>query len=289
MPPSLPVRLRLAQIRAFSRVFLRLGRLAPARPLLRLLGASPTLERMLAGYRVGFSTREAALAAIARFGPEGHDSAAAIAQHRGFSERARPSDYPALFHLSRLLPTISHVADIGGSVGNVFFCYANYLNFPADFRWTVCEIEAAVRAGTELAAERGDARISFSTSLADSDGADLVLISGALHYLETPPPALFATWQRKPQHVLVNRAPITSAPSLFAVQDSGSWLTAARVINREELVAGMNAAGYELIDEWPAFELALHFPLRPQSSVANYSGMLFSLHGRAGLTADWHV
>lgn len=113
-----------------------------------------------------------------------------IRRHLALAEDARPSDYSVMFHLERMLPGVKRLVDLGGNVGNLFYCYSRYLNLPESFRWVV-EIASVVEAGAALASKHGEQRLQFVGSLEDAaaegqDADTVLLVSGALHYFETP-------------------------------------------------------------------------------------------------------
>jgi putative methyltransferase (TIGR04325 family) len=272
-------RVRTAQVRVTAGVLVPLSRQKMFAGILQGLGSIGVVERTLVGYRRGFTSRAVADDCVSRQGMASHSHPGAIDLHIGFAEKARPSDYPVLYHLGRLLPEVRRVVDVGGNAGNCFYCYAKYLTLSSDFSWNVFDIDAAVIAGRALAAARGESRLHFWSDLKECGSGDLVLISGALHYLEQMPPELLAGWASKPKHVLVNRCPVTHGEPIYGIQDAGAWMTSAKVLSRKELLRAMAEAGYGLVDEWPVLELKLEFPLRPQNSVGAYSGFLFTLLG----------
>lgn len=235
----------------------------------------------MVGFRRGFATREEAERCVAAYGFSEHEHPAAIRRHLALAEHARPSDYAVMFHLEQLLPGMKRLVDLGGNVGNLFYCYSKYLDFPADFQWVVAEIAPVAEAGAKLAKERNEGRLRFATDLMDvaSQGrdADTLLVSGALHYFEKPLGEMLTEAGLAPAQVIVNRSPVLEAGTVIGIQDGGDYVTTARVLDRRALVASMEAAGYRLADEWEAAELNMRLPLRPQSSVESYSGFLFTL------------
>ena len=74
-----------------------------------------------------FPTVEDAWAAARSLKHAGHEHPLAIEIHMRFAEKPRPSDYPALFWLSRLGTDRPRIFDFGGNVGNLYYCYKPYL------------------------------------------------------------------------------------------------------------------------------------------------------------------
>jgi putative methyltransferase (TIGR04325 family) len=273
--------MRIAQVRATSAVCVALARVPAMRGVLEHAGRVPGLERALVGFRRGFATREEAERCAAAYGFMEHEHPGAIRRHLALAEHTRPSDYAVLFHLERMLPGVSRLIDLGGNVGNLYYSYSKYLKLPDEFRWVVVEIAAVAEVGAALAKERGEVRLRFVTGLKDAatecaDAETVLLVSGALHYFETPLGVLLAEAGMAPAQVIVNRSPVLVAGTVIGIQDGGGYVTTARVLDRRELVASMEKMGYRLADEWVAAELNMRLPLRPQSSVESYSGFLFT-------------
>jgi putative methyltransferase (TIGR04325 family) len=250
-------------------------RVPQVKPFLAMLGRVPGIDEALVGHRRGFRSREAAESRVRREGSIGHADARAIALHRTFEEELRPSDHDAIEQIGPLLPELRRVVDIGGSVGNVYYLYGRHLELPAALEWVVCELPESVRHGRALAAERGVTQLRFEQGLARCGPAELALFSGSLHYLEQPASVLLAELGALPRYVLINRSPVTEAAPMYAVQDAGEWFTAAKVLQRSELVEDLERAGYRLRAEWACYELNVRFPLHPQHSAEHYSGFLF--------------
>lgn len=265
----------MAQVRATSNFFIALGRAPGGAAVLEGLSSLPFAERALVGFRSGFSTQEEAERCVERYGYPGHEHPNQTRRQLAMAETARPSDYAVLFHLDHLLPHVKRLIDLGGSAANLFYCYDRYLQLPADFHWTVVDLEPVIAVGMALAKERNETRVHFVTSLEQAGEADVLLVSGALHYFEQPLGELLDAAGVHPRYVLVNRSPVSDKGSLVAIQDGGAFMHPARVLDRGALLASMQNAGYRLDDEWIAAELNLRFPMRPRKSVAHYAGLFF--------------
>ena len=270
-------RLRYNQIRIFSKLFERLSFSRHSRIILQTLGQNPRVAHVLVGFRRTFGSFAAAELCTRRYGVPSHEHPANVTTHRQFSESARSSDYPVLFHMQRTLGEIRNVLDIGGSAGNLFYCYSRYLDLPRELRWTVFEVPQNVASGREIAAERSEPRLLFVDRLEECADADTVILSGSLHYFEALPPELMRFLGRQPKHVFINRTPVIDGPSVVTVQDAGTYyaMSPAKILSRQTLFESMDAANFELIDEWIVPELKLRIPLDPASSATAYSGFYF--------------
>jgi putative methyltransferase (TIGR04325 family) len=232
----------------------------------------------LAGYRRVFRSMTEANTVAAHYLEASHECPANVARQIGHGLAARPSDYPVLFHLERILPEASTLFDLGGNVGNLFYCYSKYISFPDQLVWTVHDLAPTLQLGRQFALERGEPRLRFTDDLAVFAEHQVLLVSGALHYLEPSLPDLLRTYSGRPAHVIVNRAVVTTVKSVVTVQDSRDSLFACKTVCRRELVAGMGELGYDLVDSWSIPELSLHIPFYPEYSVAEYTGLYFRMH-----------
>lgn len=265
--PAFLRKARVRQIRFCSRVFKRLGRRAR-----RIPGFS-----VLAGYQHPFATLRDAEEAIARYTLENHSSLQNVEFHLAQAAKPRPSDYAALFHLRQIMPDIRRVFDLGGNVGNLFYCYAKVLDFRPDLVWTVLDLPKTRAIGERIARQWGEPRLRFTNDLEDADGADLFIASGSLHYFEQPLFERIAALEHRPRYILINRTPLTDTTPVAAIQDAGSFLVACKLFNKRDLLHGFEAQGYEAVDDWAAEELSLVIPGYPEFSVPRYSGIFLQL------------
>ncbi|WP_158554817.1 methyltransferase, TIGR04325 family [Methylovirgula sp. 4M-Z18] len=159
------------------------------------------------GYRRVYPTLDRAQSAVAPYANLGHQHPANIAEHFDLNITARPSDYAALFYVARLVPDLKAIFDVGGSAGNLFYCYQSYLDFRPDLVWTVYDLPEPIALGRALAAERGENRLVFTDDWQMASGCDLMLISGSLHYFEEPLASRLLRLPTKPRYILINRTP----------------------------------------------------------------------------------
>jgi putative methyltransferase (TIGR04325 family) len=227
------------------------------------------------GFRRVFPSFVAAQACASKYIPSGHEHPDEIRFHTSISDIVRESDYPVLFHLTPLAPSLRNVFDLGGNVGNLFYSYQSKLNFPATLTWTVYDLPMKKPLGEKLAAERAESRIRFATNLAEASGCDVFIASGSLHYFEEPLHEILRSLERLPQHVFANRMPCSSGSDIITVQDNRSYLVPCKLHGRMTLIAGMETLGYELQSEWPVHERRLSVPTHPDLSIRTYSGFYF--------------
>lgn len=271
-------RLRIAQIRASASLLSSLGRRSAGRRMivsLRSHALTRSLLDLVLGFRRTFPSFAQAQACASKFIDAGHEHSDDFRFHISISNTVRESDYPVLFHLAPLAPTLRRVFDLGGHVGNLFYAYQTKLTFPSDLVWNIYDLPAKRSAGEKLAAERRESRIRYSDDLADASGADIFITSGSLHYFEQSLDEILRPLTALPTHVFVNRTPCSAGDDLITVQDAGSYLVPCKLHSVLHLLQGMKRLGYDLIADWPVHELHLWVPTYPDLSSRNYSGFYF--------------
>lgn len=225
-----------------------------------------------------FADAQAAARALAtRHLPPTYDTEAAGRMYRDQLARIRVSDYPPVYWLSRLLAAgCRRVFDLGGNIGVSYYGFGHYLDYPADLRWQVHDVPAVMAAGRKWAAQHDpQQRIAFADSPDHADGADVLLSTGALQYLDYTLPQLLQRLPQPPPHVLVNLTPVHPSRGYFTLQNLTFAICPYRVMARPELVAGMESLGYRIVDEWNSRERGLKVPFEPSCTIDNYSGFHF--------------
>jgi putative methyltransferase (TIGR04325 family) len=208
--------------------------------------------------------------------PTGHEDPGEIDVHLRHAESLRPSDYAALYWISRIQPRSAKIFDFGGNVGNLYYSYSPCLLGLESTEWTVFDIPTVVEKGRGIAAERKTSGLRFVDSVDAFNGSQILLVSGAFHYWEKDISAFLQQFGSSPQHVIINRSPVhESQPSFITVQRTPSCAFPCRVWNAAELISGFAKEGYRLVDRWQALELSLRLPLFPKFSVLSYSGFYF--------------
>jgi putative methyltransferase (TIGR04325 family) len=229
------------------------------------------------GFAVPFGSFEEARKAPAKK-PIGYETCAPDV-YRIFAEKLIPGDYPAMFWLQQLVKSDTRIFDYGGNIGTQFYSYSSYMKLPADLSWTVCDIDPFVTEGRRMAAAKSAKQLHFCYELAEGSGAELFLVSGSLHYLETKFGDQLKTLAELPKHLVINRIPVIAGPDTVTLQDIGSTLLPVVIRNRNQFVQNIEAAGYALRDEWDVPELQCKLPLYPELSATSYTGFYF--HRRA--------
>ena len=238
---------------------------------------------LAAGYNRVFPDLDAARKVAAQYGLPGADSAEAASALQARLATTRPSDYPVLFHRSRLPLDGLCVFDLGGAMGNIFFLYHRYLAFPPSLRWTVHDLPGNMDRGREFARQRGETRLQFTDDPRGASGYDVLLVSGALHYFDFTLADYVAGLSDRPRHVLVNRTPLVDAPTAATVQHTpGVVMVPCRLLNRAELVAGMEKLGYRLLDSCAPPSCRSNCRTTQSTGSGSTAGPIFGLTGERG-------
>ena len=208
----------------------------------------------------------------------GYDHAELAGMYRHRMEKANQSDYAVLFWLQRIMPPRRpgvFVFDYGGHVGVSYHGWRSYLGYPDGTRWLVHDVPAITKVGAELAAERPSPGLAFTNDVADARGCDVFLAAGSLQYVDEPLPSILARIGSRPGHLILNKMPVYDGESFVTVQSTGRAFHAYRIYNRAELVGGVTALGYRVVDDWTNRETSCVIPFTRGRDIDAYSGYYF--------------
>jgi putative methyltransferase (TIGR04325 family) len=205
--------------------------------------------------------------------PEGHDSEAVALRLAGGGQ-VRPSDYPILFWLHKLLPDCRLLFDLGGGVGISYFGYRRLLEFPAGMTWLIDELPAVAALGALSASTESDPALRYTSSIDELAHADILLASGSLHLIENPFDLLRSA-AALPPHFLINKVPLVDRPAAVTLHNLGPAFCAYHLFNRAQFVGQVRSLGYELQHEWATPDLSARIPYFPEYRVPAYSGFYF--------------
>ncbi len=205
--------------------------------------------------------------------PEGHDSEAVALRLAG-GDPVRPSDYPILFWLQKLLPDCRLLFDLGGGVGISYFAYRGLLQFRAGMTWLIDELPAVAALGARSAGTQSDPALRYTSSIGELAHADILLASGSLHLIEKPFDLLRSA-AALPPHFLINKVPLVDRPAAVTLHNLGAAFCAYHLFNRTQFVDEVRSLGYELQHEWATPDLSARIPYFPQYRVTAYSGFYF--------------
>ena len=168
------------------------------------------------------------------------------------------------------------VFDLGGHVGIKYYAFRRMLNYPADLRWTVCDVPAVVKAGTELAAQRdAQAQLAFGTDYAAASGCDVLYASGSLQYLPMPFGELLASLPKKPRRIVLNTTAAHPERTLYTLNSIGFAICPYRIAHYDELVQQIADAGYKRRDAWRNEGKPITVPFVDGGDQAYFAGCCF--------------
>ncbi len=225
-------------------------------------------------YRGVYATFAEAERAIPKGRPEGFNLDDVPEFFIGKQFLFNPQDYPVLVWLSQAFEPTCRVFDLGGGFGQCYYKYSDYIRYPEDLQWTVCDVESFAARGPEFAQERNAPNLHFTTDRATADGTTIYLSNGALQYIEPDLPEILALLSSKPRHVLLNRVPFYDGEPYFSVQSSLHSFVVHKVGNTAQLIRGMEALGYTIVDQW-SLPRNMHVYFHPERFVPNFRGFYF--------------
>jgi putative methyltransferase (TIGR04325 family) len=160
-------------------------------------------------------------------------------------------DYPVLMWLNLIFQDLGEnisIFDFGGNVGVHFYAYQNYLKYPQNLRWQVCDLPEIVKAGAEIAQKRSIKALSFTSSWEEILNLDIFIASGSIHYVDNFAQKLSQT--NKPKHLLINRLPLYDGDQFVTLQNGGKVFYPSYVFNKSNFIGDLEALGYEMVDIW---------------------------------------
>ena len=222
-----------------------------------------------------FESFEAAAAAAPAGKPVGYDNAAAAKTL--YSHQVYFYDYPALFWIEHSLEDgLRSVFDLGGHVGIKFYAFRRVLNYPAELRWTVCDVPGVVRTGRELAVERGaPSSLSFCTDFREASGIDVLYASGSLQYLPTRIAEILSALPVKPRRIILNTTAVHPDRTLYTLNSIGFAVCPYRIQRHDELMGELAAAGYRRRDAWRNEGKPIQVPFVDGGDKPYYAGCCF--------------
>lgn len=123
----------------------------------------------------------------------GHEHPEAVARHALLADGLMPSDYAVLYWLNRITGDI-RLFDYGGNMGNVYYGCSRYIETATRaMQWTVYDLPQIIEMAKRMAVKRSVPAPQFTTSIPDAAAANVLLVSGALHYWEKECPVFSRT------------------------------------------------------------------------------------------------
>jgi putative methyltransferase (TIGR04325 family) len=194
-------------------------------------------------------------------------------------------DYPILLWLKTAFTDSSKLFDLGGNVGLGYYAYKDFLSYPDNLKWLICEIPEIAKAGKKIANKKGANNLSFTTNFSEAEGSEIFLSCGTLQYLEPTLPELIEPLQKKPRHLLIQNVPFYTGETFTTIQNIGYACCPYKIQNRSEFINALTSIDYELVDSWK-IQRSCSIPFHPECHIPNYHGFYFELIGNKTRSTD---
>ena len=183
----------------------------------------------------------------------------------GFEEMSSvlPWDYPVIYWLSRILNSDSILLDAGGHMGTKFRAFSSYVEIIPSVRWVVYDLPKIAEEGRRLAAQNGLSSLEFISDLSDAPNADILLASGLLQYVDQSLGDLLNCLPARSKYVLLNKVAVRDGERVVTLENFDFAVVPYHIRSRAELFADIDAAGYDILDQWTIPSLSHAIPTHP--------------------------
>jgi putative methyltransferase (TIGR04325 family) len=227
------------------------------------------------GYRGIFNSFDEAIAAAPKTKKIGYNNPDLAAEYRDtFAIEIGFYDYPMLLWLKDLLHNGCRIFDFGGNIGTHFYRYEQYLKYPDDLTWTICELPEIIKAGETLAKQKNRLSLRFTDQFEQADGANIFIASGSVQYVDSLA-RLLENLPVKPQHILINRIPLCQGKPFVTLQNGGLVFYPVYVFNKPDFIQSICQLGYKLVDSWQDHSERCAIPFHPEFTSLTFSGLYF--------------
>lgn len=244
-------------------------------------------ERRFAGdcygcFRGVYETFEEAMLSAPKTKSIGYDNSELAQEYQQNTEletNVQSYDYPVLFWLNSIFNSNAielTLFDFGGNVGTQFYAYENYLKYPSNLKWIVCDLPAIVKAGKELAEKRKRTNLVFTEKFEDASGKDVFLASGSLQYVEKMSLSI-SDLVKKPKHLVFNFIPLYDGEQFVTLQNGGKVFYPSYVFNKADFINSFKNIGYEIVDIWVERFSYCIIPFHPEKSGLFFHGLYLKL------------
>ncbi|WFU79133.1 TIGR04325 family methyltransferase [Bradyrhizobium sp. CIAT3101] len=224
------------------------------RPILFVRGAIGHLLALLRSsylrHRGAYASFGEAVAAVRPGALVGYDNDEVVMHSFEYMSELKLEDYPVMFWLDRLLPSVDVILDAGGHLGTKHRAFGRHLEVDRAINWTIYDLSAIVRVGRRFLEEGKLLGVSFIDDLSDAPDADVLLASGLLQYLDAPFDVFLKKLPALPRHLLINKIQTREGPTVVTLENFGCAEIPYQIRNRTEFVATLGELGYDIIDEW---------------------------------------
>jgi len=207
----------------------------------------------------------------------GYDHSDTAKMYKNRLDRIYPADYPVIFWLEKaFVKGARSVIDFGGHIGVAYYSYQNYINYPNQLNWLVCDVEEVTLEGVRLADRKGINNLEFTTDIKNGDGRDVFFASGSLQYMENSLAVMIADYKKLPEHIIVNLLPVHEHDEFYTLQNIGFAFCPYHIFKTQVFVDAILDLGYEMVDQWGNPEKTCEIPFHNHHSLDSYNGFYFS-------------
>jgi len=166
--------------------------------------------------------------------------------------KERPTKYKLRDVLCRVIDKSASIVDYGGGLGGTYLCNRDIFEKHRVSSYCIVEQDGFCDVGTSLA-RRYNLPVRFSRDTSNISNPTLFIFSSVLHYLDDWDVAIALATDKKPQHIIVDRQPLTSGKSSIYVQHNSGYYSSdvsypLRIINVSDFLSRFH--GYSVIDSW---------------------------------------
>lgn len=222
-----------------------------------------------------FDSFQAAAAGAPKGKAVGYENAAEAPSM--YSHQVCSWDYPSIYWISDAFSQgMTRVFDLGGHVGIKYYAFKRLIEYPSDLRWTVCDVPGVIRAGEELARQRGVvSSLDFCTDPSSCEGCDLLFLSGSLQYLPIRMADILSSLQKKPNRIVLNITAAHPERTLYTLNSIRFAVCPYRVQHQDEILAEIRSAGYKRKDVWRNDGKEIRIPFVQGGDQPYYFGCCF--------------
>jgi putative methyltransferase (TIGR04325 family) len=241
----------------------------------------PGRMNVLFGIFDSFSHAERFAGSISNVGWEDEKLAKMVVPDAGSAapQMFQTSQFAVMLWLSKLMRRGDTILDFGGGGGGFYEICNRYGLLEAPLRWHIVDMPDIVERGRERHEALQSRMITFGSVLADAPHANTMLMLGVMQYLPDPLGeeglGLLETLPTLPEHILINKIPLTDTPDAWTVQNLVSSVSAYRFFNRKRFMEYFESHGYSLKDRWSVPEVELEIPFHPERTMSGLEGLYF--------------
>ncbi|MCB1521766.1 MAG: methyltransferase, TIGR04325 family [Hyphomicrobiaceae bacterium] len=222
-----------------------------AMPARSLLAKSHLLIRRN-GMTGAYPDRSLAMSAVPRNAVAGYNHEDVVHVSLDKMQDTKEWDYPVLLWLERLAKGSEgrrlRLLDAGGHTGTKFVAFSRKIDL-TNFDWIVWDLPPMVAAGRKHAAEQG-LPITFTSNIADTGDADVMMCSGLLQYLDIEFAELVRSLPSLPKTIILNKVATRDGPSVVTLERIGPAYVPYNVRSAAAFLEEIAGLGYDIVDSW---------------------------------------